>query len=204
MNKKNWALTTGCESLGAGCESCPSLWEYKRKGWDYSIKIHPEKLFEPLENNEPTYYTVSFGSDLFHAEVPDLFIDAVFKIINRAPGHTFELMTKRVERLSDMASSLQWPDNVLVGTTVESADQKWRVKYLKDVPTDKRFVSFVPLLGEVGEVDLSGIMSAGGMGEEWELKRPFDQQWLDNIKRQCGDQSVQWIDSYSLYEQEAA
>jgi len=190
--------------MGGGCISCPSLMEYKDKGLDYSIKMHPERLAEPLLVEEPTCFIVALGSDLFHAGVPFKFIQDVFEIMNKCPEHKFELATKRVETLAFLASCLEWTDNIMIGTAVESDKHKLRIWYLQQVPTENRFISFAPLLGDVGPVNLTGIKMAGGMGENYGLRRPFDPAWLENIKRQCEDQKVQWINSYSIYESEAA
>jgi len=204
MNINNWLILSGCTSKGGGCLSCPSLLEYKANGWDYSIKMHPERLAEPLLVEEPTCFIVALGSDLFHDDVPWEFIDKVFQVMNKCPEHKFEIATKRVERLACVASSLKWTDNIMIGTAVESDEHLWRMGYLQQVPTENRFVSFAPLLGDVGSLDLTGIKMAGGTGEDYGLRRPFDPAWLENIKRQCDDQKVQWINSFSIYESEAA
>jgi len=204
MNIENWQVTSGCTSLGGGCVSCPSLMEYKNKGWDYKVKVHHERVAEPMLVDDPTCFIVSLGSDLFHEDVSDDFIKSVFTVMNKADYHHFEIATKRVKRLADMSGSLKWTENIMIGTSVETENHKWRIDYLCEVPTENRFISFAPLLGNVGKVDLSGIKIAGGSGEEWELKRPFDPEWLANIRKQCEAQKTQWIESFSIYETEDA
>ena len=201
METLNWTLTTGCENLGGGCESCPSMLEYKEKGWDYSIKMHPEELITPFILKEPKAFMVSFGSDLFHEGVSDEFIYEAFDVMRLSPQHTFEVITKRTERLKQMAPSLPWTGNIWIGTTVESRDVIGRIKDLQTVPAENKYLSFVPLLGDVGEVDLSGIKIASVQPETWGDHRPCEQSWIDNIEGQCDDQGVALTENFNLYQE---
>lgn len=204
MNVINWQITSGCESLGGGCVSCPSLIHYKENNWDYSLKEHRERFAEPLLTEEPTCFIVSLGSDLFHWNVMDNFIIDAFAVMNKCPEHHFEIATKRIGRAVTMNTYLTWSENIMIGTAIESEDHKYRLKILKQIPTENRFVSFAPLLGDVGELDLTGIKMVGASGEDWELKRPFDPEWLANIRRQCIEQNVKWINTSAIYDKEAA
>lgn len=204
MNILNWQVTSGCESLGGGCVSCPSLIHYKDNKLDYSIKEHRERLAEPFLTTQPSCFLVSLGSDLFHKSVSDDFIRHAFEVMNKCSEHYFEIATKRPHRVVVMSPYLTWSKNIMIGTTVETEDYKYRIDILRQVPTENRFISFAPLLGDVGEVDLSGIKMAGGCREDWELRRPFDPEWLANIRRQCLDQDIQWINTHAIYDKEAA
>ena len=199
MNIIQWKVTSGCTSLGNGCLSCPSLWEYRENNWDYSAKEHPELIDLPFKITEPTTFLVSLGSDLFHEGVSDKFIEKVFRVMGLNSEHRFEVCTKRAERLEQIADKLVWSDNILVGVGVESKDQAWRIKNLQKVPAKTKYVSFAPILGDMGKLDLTGISIAGGRKEDWGLKRPFNKEWLDNLKIQCEAQNVEWTDALETY-----
>lgn len=204
MNILNWEITTGCESLGGGCVSCPSLHYYKDNNLDYKPKEHRERFAEPLITTESSCFLVSLGSDLFHRLVSDQFIIDAFEVMNKCPEHHFEIATKRLYRVVAMTPYLKWTDNIMIGTSVEAEEYKHRIKTLKQIPTENKFISFAPLLGDVGEVDLSGIKMAGAYGEDWELRRPFDPEWIENIRKQCLEQDIQWINTHAIYEKEVA
>jgi len=204
MNVINWQITTGCESLGGGCVSCPSLHHYKDNNWDYTIQEHRARFVEPIVTAKPTCFLVSLGSDLFHRLVSDKFIIEAFEVMNKCPEHNFEIATKRLFRAVALESHLTWSENIMIGTSIESQEYKYRMEILKQIPTKNRFISFAPLLGDVGEIDMSGIKIAGACGEDWELRRPFDPKWLENIRRQCLDQDVQWINTHAIFEKEIA
>ncbi len=199
METLNWPVTTGCENIGGGCESCPSLWEYKRNGWDYSVKEQHGTLYVPSFVFSPSIFTVSLGSDLFHKDVSREFIGNVFKIMNRERRHIFEVLTKRSERLLELSGDLNFTENIFVGVTVEEMAFKSRIKDLQKVRSENRYVSFLPLLGPVGELDLDGIKVATAGPEDWELKRPCNPTWIEDIKGQCVDQGVDWFDSFYIY-----
>ncbi len=203
MNILNWQITTGCESLGGGCVSCPSLIQHKENNWNYSVMEHRARLAEPFLTENPSCFLVSLGSDLFHSSVMNEFIIDAFEVMNKCPEHHFEIATKRIHRAVGMETELTWSNNIMIGTTVESEDYKYRIGILKEIPTENKFISFAPLLGDVGELDLSGIKMVGASGEDWELRRPFDPIWIENIRRQCLDQDIQWINTHAIYDKEA-
>jgi len=171
---------------------------------DYTVKEHRERLAEPMLREEPACFIVSLGSDLFHRLVMDQFIIDAFEVMNKCPEHHFEIATKRLSRAVTLEPFLKWSDNIMIGTSIETEDYKYRAEILKQIPTENRFISFAPLLGDIGEIDLTGIKMAGACGEEWELRRPFDPAWIENIKKQCLDQDIQWINTHAIYEKEGA
>ena len=198
METINWEITTGCDSLGGACESCPSLLEYRDKGWDYTIKTHEKVLQLPYDTAEPTIFTVSLGSDLFHDKVPDEFIKRAFDVMNGTPRHVYEITTKRVERMALLGGVLRWTPNILAGTVVESDKEKWRIDFLRNLPTENLCVTFI-LGGDVGKVDLSRIKVVAVLEEQWGLKRPCEPEWIENILRQCHEQGVQVTSNYNMY-----
>lgn len=200
METLNWPVASGCTNLGGGCESCPSLWEYEKNGWDYSLKMHPAALIQPKFNPDPAIYTVALGSDLFHEGVSEGFIREVFEVMNEAQHHFFEIATKRPERAERFGKSLWWSKNIALGVTVENAKAKWRIDNLRATPAAIRFVSFLPLLGNVGKLNLDTIHAATVGAEDWGLKRPCKEAWVRGINKQCADQGVELSNQVRFYE----
>lgn len=199
METINWPLTTGCTNLGDGCESCPSMWEYREKGWDYNIQTHPAALSQPLHRKIPAGFTVSLGSDLFHEDVPDDFIREAFSVMNETERHCYEIATKRIERAERMAGELNWSRNIALGTTVENAESKWRIKHLQAIPAGIKFISFLPLLGDVGKLNLDGINGLVAGAEEWGLKRPCSEEWIEGINRQAREKGIVIFKDFNIY-----
>jgi protein gp37 len=129
-------------------------------------------------------------SDLFHMDVPIDYIQKVFTVINANPQHIFQVLTKRANRLDEIASHVKWSDNIWLGVTVESARNKNRVDELRSIPAKIKFISFEPLLGEIGEIDFTGIDWAIVGGESGWHARPMNQEWVLSIKEQCEQQDV--------------
>jgi protein gp37 len=128
-------------------------------------------------------------SDLFHEEIPDEYIRQVFDVIRRAPQHTFQVLTKRAERMAAFFKDYAPPKNAWLGVTVE--DQKSgvpRLDWLRQVPAHIRFVSVEPLLEDLGTLNLTGIHWVIVGGESGPKARPMQQEWVLNIKRQCDEQ----------------
>jgi len=175
------------------------MWEYRRRGLDYSLREHPENLYVPSFVYTPSIFTVSFGSDLFHKDVSTDFIKRVFKIMNRERRHSFEVLTKRSERLLELSGDLVFTNNIYLGVAVEDSAAKFRIKELRGVPAQNKYISFLPVLGPVGEVDLEGISVAVVGAEDWGLKRPCNPTWIEDIKGQCFDQGVEVSGGFYIY-----
>jgi protein gp37 len=188
-----WNPVTGCTEVSPGCDNC-----YARKfaerfrgvaGHPYEqgfdLKLWPSRLPLPLSWRRPRRVFVDSMSDLFHPNVPAEFIQAVFETMVRASHHQFQVLTKRPNRLAHLAPRLPWPDNVWVGVSVEAAAQIWRVQYLRTVPAAVRFISAEPLLGELDELDLSGIDWVIAGGESGPKHRPIDPAWVRGLRDLC-------------------
>jgi protein gp37 len=124
-------------------------------------------------------------SDLFHEKVPEAFIRRVFSVMMEAHWHTFQVLTKRAERLAEMAPGLTWPSNVWQGVSVENEDYTWRVDCLRRVPAALRFLSVEPLLGPITSLPLEGIHWVIVGGESGPRSRPMDPAWAQDIRDQC-------------------
>jgi protein gp37 len=148
-------------------------------------------LGEPLERRKPTVYFVNSMSDLFHEEVPFDYIRHVFDVMGRAPQHTFQVLTKRAERMVEFCGHIEVPGNVWLGVSVEN--RKYgvpRVALLRTVQAKVRFLSIEPLLEDLGAIELEGIHWVIVGGESGHQARPMKPQWVDGIKRQCNDAGV--------------
>jgi protein gp37 len=124
-------------------------------------------------------------SDLFHEEVPDAFIRRVFDVMSRASWHTFQVLTKRAERMKTLGRNLEWPDNVWAGVSVESQDYLQRIDHLRCVPARVRFISFEPLLKSLGGIDLTAIDWVIVGGESGPGARSMEESWVVEIREQC-------------------
>jgi protein gp37 len=192
-----WNPVTGCTQISPGCAHCYAKTFAERfrgvPGHPYEVgfdlTLRPERLTQPLEWKKPKLVFVNSMSDLFHDEVPDDYIRQVFEVMEQASWHTFQVLTKRSERLAQLAPSLPWPDNVWMGVSVEN--QRWttRIDDLRTVPAAIRFLSCEPLLGPL-QLDLSDIHWVIVGGESGHRARRMKAEWAQDIRQQCQDTDV--------------
>jgi protein gp37 len=152
----------------------------------FKVTLHPDRLEWPLERRTPTVWFVNSMSDLFHEKVPDAFIDSVLDTIRRSPQHTYQILTKRADRLPGFFASRTVPNNVWLGVSVE--DRKYgvpRIDHLRKIQARVRFLSVEPLLQELGELNLVGIHWVIVGGESGTKARPMRPEWVHSVKRQC-------------------
>lgn len=197
--ERTWNPTTGCTKVSPGCKHCYAevmarrLQAMRAPGYErgFKLAIHPHRLQEPLRRKRPTTYFVNSMSDLFHTQVPDAFLDQVFDVIRATPQHTYQVLTKRAERLPDYFGERSCPDNVWLGVSVENQRHGVpRIDLLRKVEARIRFLSVEPLLADVGKLDLKGIHWVIVGGESGHKARPMQQAWVDNVKRQCDAEGV--------------
>ncbi len=163
----------------------------KVKGYEngFALSLLPNRLDEPLKRTKPTIYFVNSMSDLFHENIPDDYIRQVFEVIRRAPQHTFQVLTKRAERMALFFKDYEPPKNAWLGVTVEDRQHGVpRMNWLRQVPAFIRFLSVEPLLEDLGILDLTGIHWVIVGGESGPKARPMRQEWVLNIKHQCDEQ----------------
>ena len=129
-------------------------------------------------------------SDLFHEEIPDAYIEQVFEVMGRAHWHTFQILTKRHERLADLAPSLPWHPNIWMGVSIENRRFVHRADYLREVPAAVRFISAEPLLGPLEGLDLTGIEWLIAGGESGQRHRRCDPAWVYDLRDRCADEDV--------------
>jgi len=192
-----WNPVTGCTKVSPGCAHCYAETFAERfrgvpghpyeRGFD--LQLRPERLEQPLTWTRPRIIFVNSMSDLFHDEVPEHYIQQVFDVMQRAGWHTFQVLTKRAERLAELAPKLRWPRNVWMGVSVEN--QRWttRIDALRRTPATVRFLSCEPLLGPL-QLGLEGIDWVIVGGESGHRARPMQASWARSIREQCEDAGV--------------
>jgi protein gp37 len=184
-----WNPTTGCTKVSPGCDRCYAERVALRfpktflNGFDLTLR--PSVLDLPLHWRRPRTIFVNSMSDLFHASVPDSYIAKVFDVMVRCPQHTFQVLTKRAERLARLAQRLPWPSHVWMGVSVENPSYCWRIDYLRKTAASIKFVSAEPLLAALPSLDLSGIHWLIAGGESQPGARPAAQAWFADLRDQC-------------------
>jgi protein gp37 len=151
----------------------------------FQVTLHPDLLDVPRRWRQPRVVFVNSMSDLFHDDIPLAYIERVFATMRDCARHTFQVLTKRSDRLAELASQLPWPENVWMGVSVESARVLDRVRDLQRVPAAVRFLSLEPLIGPLDALPLDGIHWAIVGGESGPRARPMRKEWVTSIFRQC-------------------
>jgi protein gp37 len=188
-----WNPTTGCTKISPGCKHCYAermanrlrAMGQARYRNGFSLTLQPDALHAPLSWRTPRLVFVNSMSDLFHADVPLEYIRQVFDVMQRADWHVFQILTKRAERLAQLAPLLPWPSNVWMGVSVESADFTWRIGHLAKVPAAVRFLSVEPLLGAIPRLPLRGVDWVILGGESGPGARPMEADWAEQIRDRC-------------------
>jgi protein gp37 len=151
----------------------------------FTLTCHPATLQLPLTWKKSQMIFVNSMSDLFHEAVPSRFIEEVFLTMNRARQHCFQILTKRSERLVNLADRFVWTPNIWMGVTVEKAKYVDRIDALRGVPAAVRFLSLEPLLGAIPDLPLQGIDWVIVGGESGPGARPVRPEWVTDIRDQC-------------------
>jgi protein gp37 len=159
----------------------------------FEVTLHPQLIEEPLKWQKPRVVFVNSMSDMFHEKVPLEYLKQIFEVMAKAEQHTFQILTKRSKRLKRMADKLDWPPNVWMGVTVESAEYRFRIKDLRSTGAAVRFLSLEPLLAPAGRLDLVGIDWVIVGGESGPGARPILRKWVVDIRRQCREQEVHFF-----------
>lgn len=209
--EKTWNPVTGCSKVSPGCDHCYAETLSLRFGWSKkpwlhenaaeNVVLHPERLDHPLKWRKPCTVFVNSMSDLFHELVPFTYIHKVFSVMQRAERHTFQVLTKRPERMAEYmqvhASQYPVPANVWLGTSIESWRYNWRADALRKAPAAVRFLSLEPLLDTLYPphrldrgLDLTDIHWVIVGGESGLNFRPMDVEWVREIQTMCEDEGV--------------
>lgn len=204
-----WNPVAGCTVLSPGCTNCYAMRlayrleamgqeKYEattrisgaRPKWTGRVNLDYRALDAPRKWKVGKMIFVNSMSDLFHENVPLEFIERVFRVMKETPQHTYQLLTKRAERLSADGESLSWPSNVWMGVSVESSDYLFRIDHLRRTRASVKFLSLEPLLGDLGKIDLKGIDWAIAGGESGPGARAMNADWVRSIRDQCRGQGV--------------
>lgn len=188
-----WNPVTGCSKVSPGCVNCYAERMAKRlqamgqRNYrdGFAVRTHQHMLDLPRKWSKPRMVFVNSMGDLFHEEVPVEFISRVFEVMESTPHHTYQLLTKRADRLAAVAPLVQWPQNVWMGVTVEDNLRLARIEQLRSVPAAIRFLSLEPLLGPLPDLRLDGIDWVIVGGESGPGARPMKAEWAVDIRNLC-------------------
>lgn len=204
-----WNPVAGCTIISPGCTNCyamrmarrlEAMGQLKYAGttrvssgrpkWNGIVRIDEESLMLPVTWRTGRMIFVNSMSDLFHENVPLAFIERVFTTMRKTPQHTYQILTKRAERLEELSPKLAWPGNVWMGVSVENEDYAFRVDHLRRTQATIKFLSLEPLLGPLDGLDLAGINWVIAGGESGPHARPVEPDWVRSIRDQCFDAEV--------------
>jgi protein gp37 len=156
----------------------------------FDVAIHEDIFIYPLQHKKPKLIFVNSMSDLFHEDVSDEVILQLFDIMRRASWHTFQILTKRAERLSLLNTQIEWPSNIWAGVSVETDEYKYRIDLLRDTGARTKFISIEPLLGPIGNLNLRSINWVIVGGESGPYARKMDEEWVIQIRDECLSQRI--------------
>lgn len=191
--ESTWNPLTGCTKISPGCKHCYAERMARRLqamgqpnyANGFKLTLHEQALEAPLTWKKPQMIFVNSMSDLFHSDVPVEFIQQVFLVMSRASWHTFQVLTKRSDRLLELDQLIEWPDNVWMGVSVESQAYTARITHLRQTSARTKFLSMEPLLGPMTHFDLGGINWVIVGGESGPGARPMQEAWVVGIRDQC-------------------
>lgn len=193
-----WNPVTGCSKVSPGCAHCYA--ETFAERWrgvpghpyeqGFDLQLRPERLDQPHRWKQPRTIFVNSMSDLFHEAIPDEFVAEIFRVMTEADWHVFQILTKRHERLAELAQRLPWPPNVWVGVSIENRRFVHRADYLRTVPAAVRFISAEPLLGGLDGLDLGGIDWLIAGGESGHRHRAMRVEWARDLRDRCVAEGV--------------
>ena len=208
-----WNPTTGCDRISTGCDNCYALLlagrlkamgvakyqvdgDPRTSGPGFGVTCHVGELETPKRWRKPRVVFVNSMSDLFHPAVPDDFIDLVWRTMAQTPRHTYQILTKRPQRMASLLG--RWDregraptlPNVWLGTTIESDSYVFRADYLRRTPASVRFLSLEPLLGSLSSLSLAQIDWVIAGGESGPKARPLDGDAVRNLRDRCSDEGV--------------
>lgn len=191
-----WNPTTGCTKISAGCKHCYAEVMAKRlqamgveKYKDaFAVRIHEETLSIPYSWKGSKVVFVNSMSDLFHPQIPVSFIQSVFQVMNDTPQHTYQVLTKRADRLFELHEQLNWTTNIWMGVSVEDERVTDRIDFLRMINASVKFLSCEPLIGPLNNLNLQNIDWVIVGGESGRKSRIMKEEWVWKIKEQCDRQ----------------
>lgn len=193
-----WNPTTGCTKISAGCKFCYAevmtrrlqamgIEKYKD---GFSVRMHEDALTIPYTWRGSKIVFVNSMSDLFHPEIPFEFIEKVFQVMNDTPQHTYQVLTKRADRLFQLHDKLTWTPNIWMGVSVENQKVTDRIDFLRETNAVVKFLSCEPLIGPLMNMNLTKIDWVIVGGESGRKARPIEEWCVWDIRQQCQEQGV--------------
>jgi protein gp37 len=191
--ESTWNPVTGCTKISDGCKNCYAERMAKRLSAmghpnyknGFTVSCHEHILELPLKWRKPKMVFANSMSDLFHKSVPTSFVEKVFRIMNRARWHCFQVLTKRSDRMAKISTRISWASNIWMGVTVEKSDYKDRIFDLHKTPAAVKFLSLEPLLGPMPNIPLDGIDWVIVGGESGPGSRKMKKDWVADVRDQC-------------------
>ena len=196
--ESSWHPITGCTKYSTGCEHCYAATLAKRlKAMGnprykngFAVTIHRDLFSRPLEWKKPRMIFVNSMSDLFHEQIPDDVILELFEIMNKAKWHTFQILTKRADRLRELSPQIEWGYNIWMGVSVENKQAIPRCEALKHTGAHTKFISAEPLLESIQDIDLNGIDWLIVGGESGAGCRPMQKEWVVELRDKASNSNT--------------
>lgn len=193
-----WNPVTGCTKHSDGCKNCYAekmAIRLKTMGLNkyrngFELTLHHTNIEDPLNMKKPQTIFVCSMSDIFHKDVPDAFILKLFEVMNKAHWHTFQVLTKRAERIMELNDKITWTNNIWLGVTVESSQVTNRINFLRQSGAHIKFLSIEPMLNAIPNMNLQNIDWVIVGGESGSNARPILEEWVLDVKDQCANMSV--------------
>jgi len=192
--EQTWNPSAGCTKVSAGCKNCYAETMANRlkamnvEGYEngFQFNIVLSRLNDPFKRKKPTIFFVNSMSDIFHEKMSNEYLDKIFNVIENTPQHTYQILTKRAERMFDYLSKRAIPKNIWLGVTVENKKEGLpRIDKLRNLNATVLFLSIEPLLEDLEKINLENIDWVIVGGESGNRARPMDEKWVLNIKKQC-------------------
>ena len=188
--ESTWNPITGCTKCSAGCEHCyAATLAHRLKAMGnirytngFNVTIHKDLFYRPLGWKKPRMIFVNSMSDLFHPDIPDDVVFKLFEVMNKAYWHTFQILTKRADRLMELSQQFNWTDNIWMGVSIENSAVLDRCEKLKQCGAHIKFVSAEPLLESIATINLKGIDWLIVGGESGAGCRPLQKEWVTELR----------------------
>ncbi len=197
--EQTWNPSAGCTKISSGCKNCYAeamairLQAMGVEGYENGFKFNivPSRLNDPFKRKKPTVYFVNSMSDIFHKDMPEDYLNKIFNVIEETPQHTYQILTKREDRMFMYLSKRNIPKNIWLGVTVDNRKEGLpRIDKLRQLKATVLFLSVEPLLEDLGIINLKNIDWVIVGGESGNRARPMEKEWIVNIKQQCEIEDV--------------
>jgi protein gp37 len=201
----SWNPTTGCTKVSAGCDNCYAealvrRWQNIPGGYfatGFGLTLRPNMLERPRQWKTGRFVFVNSMSDLFHRDVPDGYLDQVFARMEAVDRHTYQVLTKRPERMRRYVRARYRaepvPAHIWLGASVEDNRVSWRADMLREVNVPVRFLSVEPMIGPIDGVDLTGMSWVIVGGESGPRHRSMDPDWVRDVRDRCTTAGIQFF-----------